>query len=149
MADSYIGLLADRNLLLLLMHGFTAASEPEIGRLVRWTLSEVFRLYLERTGEGPDEARIFGPRNADQRAPGRQRDRAPQRRPGSGRPHPVYLRRCAGGRRSLPVDPLCGSSGETDTASRLGPAPVCKKVVVHLAFRRTMPESGCGPTAGQ
>jgi AcrR family transcriptional regulator len=59
MADAYIGLLADRNLLLLLMHGFAAGSEPEIGRLARWTLSEVFRLYLERTGEGPDEARVF------------------------------------------------------------------------------------------
>lgn len=59
MGEAYIGLLADRNLLLLLMHGFAAGSEPEIGRLARWTLSEVFRLYLERTGEGPDEARIF------------------------------------------------------------------------------------------
>jgi len=59
MGDAYIGLLADRNLLLLLMHGFTAASDPEVGRLARWTLSEVFRLYVERTGEGPDEARIF------------------------------------------------------------------------------------------
>jgi AcrR family transcriptional regulator len=59
MGDAYIGLLADRNLLLLLMHGFAAGSEPEIGRLARWTLSEAFRLYLERTGEGPDEARVF------------------------------------------------------------------------------------------
>jgi AcrR family transcriptional regulator len=59
MGEAYIGLLADRNLLLLLMHGFAAGSEPEIGRLARWTLSEVFRLYLERTGEGPDEARVF------------------------------------------------------------------------------------------
>jgi AcrR family transcriptional regulator len=59
MGEAYIGLLADRNLLLLLMHGFAAGSEPEIGRLARWTLSEAFRLYLERTGEGPDEARIF------------------------------------------------------------------------------------------
>ena len=59
MGEAYIGLLADRNLLLLLMHGFAAGSEPEIGRLARWTLSEAFRLYVERTGEGPDEARIF------------------------------------------------------------------------------------------
>jgi AcrR family transcriptional regulator len=59
MGEAYIGLLADRNLLLLLMHGFAAASEPEIGRLARYTLSEAFRLYLERTGEGPDQARIF------------------------------------------------------------------------------------------
>ena len=59
MGEAYIGLLADRNLLLLLMHGFAAGSEPEIGRLARWTLSEAFRLYVERTGEGPDEARVF------------------------------------------------------------------------------------------
>jgi hypothetical protein len=59
MGDAYVGLLADRNLLLLLMHGFAAGSEPEIGRLARWTLGEVFRLFLERTGEGPDEARVF------------------------------------------------------------------------------------------
>lgn len=59
MGEAYIGLLADRNLLRLLLHGFAAGSEPEIGRLARWTLSEAFRLYLERTGEGPDEARVF------------------------------------------------------------------------------------------
>ncbi len=59
MGEAYIGLLADRNLLLLLMHGFAAGSEPEIGRLARYTLSEAFRLYVERTGEGPDEARVF------------------------------------------------------------------------------------------
>lgn len=59
MGEAYVGLLADRNLLRLLLHGFAAGSEPEIGRLARWTLSEAFRLYLERTGEGPDEARVF------------------------------------------------------------------------------------------
>lgn len=59
MGEAYVGLLADRNLLLLLLHGFAAGSEPEIGRLARWTLSEAFRLYVDRTGEGPDEARTF------------------------------------------------------------------------------------------
>jgi AcrR family transcriptional regulator len=59
MGEAYAGLLADRNLLLLLMHGFAAGSEPEIGRLARWTLSEAFRLYIERTGQGSDEARTF------------------------------------------------------------------------------------------
>jgi AcrR family transcriptional regulator len=59
MGEAYAGLVADRNLLLLLMHGFAAGSEPEIGRLARWTLSEAFRLYRERTGQGPDEARVF------------------------------------------------------------------------------------------
>ncbi|HEY3436357.1 MAG TPA: TetR/AcrR family transcriptional regulator [Actinotalea sp.] len=59
MGEAYIGLLADRNLLRLLMHGFAAGSEPEIGRLARHTLTEAFRLYIERTGEGVDEARVF------------------------------------------------------------------------------------------
>lgn len=59
MGAAYIGLLADRDLLRLLMHGFAAGSEPEIGRLARWTLSEAFRLFMERTGAGADEARVF------------------------------------------------------------------------------------------
>ena len=59
MGEAYIGLLADRNLLRLLMHGLAAGSEPKIGKLARWTLSEAFWLYIERTGEGPDEARVF------------------------------------------------------------------------------------------
>ena len=54
-----VGVAADRNLRRLLRHGVAAGSEPEIERLAGWTLSEAFRLYLERTGEGPDEARVF------------------------------------------------------------------------------------------
>ena len=59
MGEAYVGLLADRDLLLLLLHGFASGSEPEIGRLARHTLSEAFRLYRERTGEGENEARVF------------------------------------------------------------------------------------------
>lgn len=59
MGEAYVGLLADRDLLLLLLHGFASGSDPEIGRLARHTLGEVFRLYRERTGEGEDEARVF------------------------------------------------------------------------------------------
>ena len=59
MGEAYVSLLADRDLLLLLLHGFAAGSEPEIGRLARHTLSEAFRLYRERTGEDEDSARIF------------------------------------------------------------------------------------------
>ncbi|RYV52520.1 TetR/AcrR family transcriptional regulator [Pengzhenrongella frigida] len=59
MGEAYVGLLADRDLLLLLLHGFAAGSEPEIGRLARHTLGESYRLYRERTGEGEDEARVF------------------------------------------------------------------------------------------
>ncbi|QTE31360.1 TetR/AcrR family transcriptional regulator [Pengzhenrongella sicca] len=59
MGDAYIGLLTDHDLLRLVLHGFAAGSDPEIGRLARATLSDAFRLYRERTGEGPDEARVF------------------------------------------------------------------------------------------
>jgi hypothetical protein len=59
MGEAYVSLLADRDLLLLLLHGFAAGSEPEIGRLARHTLSEAFRLYRDRTGEDEDSARIF------------------------------------------------------------------------------------------
>ena len=59
MGEAYVGLLADRDLLLLLLHGFASGSEPEIGRLARHTLSEAFRLYRERTGQDEDEARVF------------------------------------------------------------------------------------------
>lgn len=57
--EAYLSLVTDRNLLLLVMHGFAAGSEPEIARLARWTLTEVFRVYRERTGDGPDEAKQF------------------------------------------------------------------------------------------
>ena len=59
MGEAYLTLVTDRDLLLMVMHGFAAGSEPEIGRLARWTLTEVFRMYRERTGGGPDEAREF------------------------------------------------------------------------------------------
>jgi len=59
MGEAYLALVTDRDLLLMVMHGFAAGSEPEIGRLARWTLTEVFRMYRERTGGTPDDARAF------------------------------------------------------------------------------------------
>ena len=59
MGKAYVGLLADRDLLLLLLHGFAAGSDPQIGSLARHTLSEAYRLYQERTGADEEESRVF------------------------------------------------------------------------------------------
>ncbi len=63
MGDAYVALMGDRDLLRVLMHGFVAAEDPEIGRIARHTLGEVFRLFEARvpgTGEErEDGARTF------------------------------------------------------------------------------------------
>lgn len=51
---AYMALMADRDLLRVVMHGFTAG-DPEIGQLARHTLGEVFRLFRSRVDPGdPD-----------------------------------------------------------------------------------------------
>lgn len=59
MADAYVGLLEDRNLLRLTMHGFLAGADDEVGQIARHTLGEAFRLFRERTGSDEDTARLF------------------------------------------------------------------------------------------
>jgi len=59
MGEAYVGLVADRDLLRLVMHGFVAATDPEVGRAARHCLGEAFRLFRERTGQGDDEAVRF------------------------------------------------------------------------------------------
>ena len=59
MGDAYIGLLADRDLLRLVMHGFIAGADEEVGRVARHTLGEAFRLFQERSGEDEQAARVF------------------------------------------------------------------------------------------
>jgi len=59
MGQAYIDLLADRDLLLMMMHGFVAGADPEVGVIARRTLAEVYRLFRDRTGGGPDDARVF------------------------------------------------------------------------------------------
>ncbi|PJI94402.1 TetR/AcrR family transcriptional regulator [Luteimicrobium subarcticum] len=59
LGDAYVELLADRNLLRVLMHGFVAASDPDLGASARAVLVRAFEIYQERTGEGPEEARSF------------------------------------------------------------------------------------------
>jgi AcrR family transcriptional regulator len=59
MGDAYVGLLADRELLLLLMHGFIAGTDDEVGRIARHTLGEAFRLFREASGADENTARQF------------------------------------------------------------------------------------------
>jgi AcrR family transcriptional regulator len=59
MGQAYVELLADRTLLQLMMHGYVAGADPEIGRIARQTLAEAYRLYRDRTGGTPEEARVF------------------------------------------------------------------------------------------
>ena len=59
MGQAYVELLQDRDLLMVVMHGFVAGADPEIGRIARHTLGEAFRLFRERTGGSQEEARVF------------------------------------------------------------------------------------------
>ena len=59
MGQAYVELLADRDLLMVTMHGFVAGADPAIGALARQTLAEAFRLYRDRTGGSETEAREF------------------------------------------------------------------------------------------
>lgn len=59
MGDAYIGLLADRDLLRMVMHGFIAGADEEVGRVARHTLGEAFRLFQERSGQDEQAARVF------------------------------------------------------------------------------------------
>ena len=59
MGDAYVELLEDRDLLRLVMHGFIAGADEEVGRVARHTLGEAFRLFRERSGADDEAARAF------------------------------------------------------------------------------------------
>ncbi len=59
LGTAYVALLADRNRLRLLMHGFVAGSDPAIGALARHALGAVFRIVRDRTGAPEWAARDF------------------------------------------------------------------------------------------
>jgi len=59
MGAAYVELLADRDLLRILMHGFLAGTDEEVGAIARHTLGEVYRMFLERTGGTSDDGRTF------------------------------------------------------------------------------------------
>lgn len=60
MGAAYTGLLlADRDLLLVMMHGFSAGSTPEIGAQARACMSKIYTQIRERSGCTPEQARTF------------------------------------------------------------------------------------------
>lgn len=59
MGDAYEHLVTDRELLGVLLQGFAAGTDPEIGRRGRAVLGDIVRVYRDRTGAGPDEAAAF------------------------------------------------------------------------------------------
>ncbi len=59
MGAAYVELLADHDLLRILMQGFIAGTDPEVGAVARHTLGEVHRMFVERTGGTPEDGRAF------------------------------------------------------------------------------------------
>lgn len=59
LGDAYTELVADRNLLLVLMHGFTAGSTPEIGAQGRAGMAAIYTQIKNSTGCSPEDAREF------------------------------------------------------------------------------------------
>ncbi len=58
MGLAYTGLLADRDFLLVMMHGFSAAGTPEIGARARRGMAGIYEI-LKRTGCTDEQARDF------------------------------------------------------------------------------------------
>jgi AcrR family transcriptional regulator len=56
---AYKELLAERELITVLLHGFAAGADPAIGPVVRDCFGRLYRVVRELTGAGPDEARDF------------------------------------------------------------------------------------------
>ena len=56
---SYEELMAERELLLVLLHGFSASREPAIGEVVRERFGGIYRLVRDLTGASPTETREF------------------------------------------------------------------------------------------
>ncbi|MFY1673415.1 TetR/AcrR family transcriptional regulator [Plantactinospora sp. WMMB334] len=59
LADAYEELLAERDLLAVLLHGFAASSDPVIGGVVRNCFGRIYRLIRELTGAGAEETATF------------------------------------------------------------------------------------------
>ncbi len=59
LGSAYRQLVDDRAQLLVLMHGFAAGAEPEIGTMARRGMAYVYGLIIDRTGCTPDQARDF------------------------------------------------------------------------------------------
>lgn len=56
---AYVSLVTDRHYPLVLMQGFVAASDPDIGEAARAAMNRIHTLIADRTGAGDDEVRDF------------------------------------------------------------------------------------------
>src|SRR3954463_10634866 len=59
LGEAYKNLLAERELITVLLHGFTASADPAIGRPVRDCFGRIYEVVRELTGAGPEQARDF------------------------------------------------------------------------------------------
>ncbi|HET9138273.1 helix-turn-helix domain-containing protein [Actinophytocola sp.] len=59
LGEAYDGLLANRDLLAVMLHGYAASADPAIGPVVRDGFGRIYRLVRELTGAQPEEAREF------------------------------------------------------------------------------------------
>ncbi|MGZ0148371.1 TetR/AcrR family transcriptional regulator [Kribbella sp. WER1] len=59
LGKNYERLLAERELLLVLLHGFSASGDPVIGDCVRERFGSIYLLIRELTGATPQQAREF------------------------------------------------------------------------------------------
>jgi len=59
LADAYVDLIEDRDLLRVLQHGFSLGADPELGPPMRAGLVRIFELIQELTGVDVERARDF------------------------------------------------------------------------------------------
>ncbi|GAA4602528.1 AcrR family transcriptional regulator [Actinoplanes octamycinicus] len=59
LGSAYKDLLAERELLVVLLHGFAAAEEPVVGEAVRTCYGSLYRTVRDLTGCSPEQARDF------------------------------------------------------------------------------------------
>ena len=59
LGDAYKDLIADRDLLRVMQHGFVAASDPALGPAMRAGFVSIYRLVRELTGVSAEDARDF------------------------------------------------------------------------------------------
>jgi AcrR family transcriptional regulator len=59
LGQAYDDILAERELITVLLHGFTAGPDPVIGPVVRRCFGRIFTLVRELTGASAEEAREF------------------------------------------------------------------------------------------
>ena len=59
LGEAYDAILAERELITVLLHGFTAGADPAIGPVVRDCFGRIYRTVRELTGATPEEARQF------------------------------------------------------------------------------------------